>query len=132
MLIGLTVFHALLTNGDPPPRTVCGIAVGSIEVILATIRTLESGRGYTAEAHGATASGADQFVDGTWNGCGGLNRCRFNWTAPSIHLVGVGPVPARRLRSSPDVSIEGVGDESRITRSGVTSNPFISQSNWQG
>ena len=74
MLIGLTMFPALLTNGDPPPLAVCGIAAGPMEVILATIRTLESGGDYTAEAHGASASGAYQFVDGTWNGYGGYNH----------------------------------------------------------
>ena len=42
--------------------------------ILATIRTLESRGDYTAEAAGSTASGAYQFVDGTWNGFGGYDR----------------------------------------------------------
>ena len=42
--------------------------------ILATIRTLESGGNYSAEAAGSTASGAYQFVDGTWNGFGGYAR----------------------------------------------------------
>lgn len=74
MLIGLTMLPAVLANGDPPPLTVCGIAAGPIDVILATIRSLESGGDYTAEAAGATASGAYQFVDGTWDGYGGYNH----------------------------------------------------------
>ena len=39
--------------------------------ILATIRTLESGGDYRAEAARSTASGAYQFVDGTWDDYGG-------------------------------------------------------------
>ena len=74
MLIGLTMLPAVLANGDPPPLTVCGIAAGPIDVILATIRSLESGGDYTAEAGGATASGAYQFVDGTWDGYGGFHH----------------------------------------------------------
>ena len=74
MLIGLTMFPALLTNGDPPRLAVCGIAAGPMAVVLATIRTLESGGNYTAEAQRATASGAYQFVDGTWNGYGGYGH----------------------------------------------------------
>lgn len=42
--------------------------------VLSTIRALESGGDYTAEAAGSTASGAYQFVDGTWNGFGGYDR----------------------------------------------------------
>lgn len=74
MLIGLTMLPAVLANGDPPPLAVCGIAAGPIDVILATIRSLESGGDYTAEAAGATASGAYQFVDGTWNGYGSYDH----------------------------------------------------------
>lgn len=74
MLIGLTMLPVLLSNGDSPPLAVCGIAAGPIEVILNTIRTLESGGDYTAEADGSTASGAYQFVDGTWSGYGGYSH----------------------------------------------------------
>lgn len=74
MLIGLTMLPTVLTNGDPPPVNVCGVPAGPMEVILATIRTLESGGDYTAEAHGSTASGAYQIIDGTWNEYGGYAR----------------------------------------------------------
>ena len=46
----------------------------NLEPILATIRTLESGGDYTAEAQGSSASGAYQFIDGTWNYFGGYAR----------------------------------------------------------
>ncbi|HUF99819.1 MAG TPA: peptidoglycan DD-metalloendopeptidase family protein [Ilumatobacter sp.] len=73
ILIGLTIFPALLANGDPPPITVCGVAAGPTEVILQTIRTLESGGDYTAQARGSTASGAYQFINSTWGGYSGYN-----------------------------------------------------------
>ena len=44
--------------------------------ILATIRTLESGGDYSAEASSSTASGAYQFVDSTWGGYGGYARAK--------------------------------------------------------
>jgi hypothetical protein len=45
-----------------------------LAVILATIRTLESGGDYTAAASSSTASGAYQFLDSTWGGYGGYRR----------------------------------------------------------
>ena len=39
---------------------------GDIAVILKTIRTIESGGDYTAQAPGSTASGAYQYIDATW------------------------------------------------------------------
>jgi hypothetical protein len=45
-----------------------------LAVILATIRTLESGGDYTAAASSSTASGAYQFLDSTWAGYGGYRR----------------------------------------------------------
>jgi hypothetical protein len=43
-------------------------------VILAAIRTIESGDDYTAAAASSTASGAYQFLDSTWDGYGGYQR----------------------------------------------------------
>jgi hypothetical protein len=74
MLVGVTMLPALLANGDPPPLTVCGIHTGPIEIVLGTIRALESGGDYTAQARGSTASGAYQFLDSSWNGYGGFRR----------------------------------------------------------
>jgi murein DD-endopeptidase MepM/ murein hydrolase activator NlpD len=47
-----------------------------LAAILATIRTLESGNNYSAQAATSTASGAYQFVDSTWNGFAGFARAR--------------------------------------------------------
>jgi hypothetical protein len=50
------------------------LAPDSVDPILATIRTLESGGNYAAQAAGSSASGAYQFVDGTCNNYGGYRR----------------------------------------------------------
>jgi hypothetical protein len=74
MLIGVTMLPVLLANGDPPPLTVCGVASGPIDTVLRTIRTLESGGDYTAQASGSTASGAYQFLDSSWGDYRGYHR----------------------------------------------------------
>jgi murein DD-endopeptidase MepM/ murein hydrolase activator NlpD len=75
-LLGVTLLPVLLTNGDPPPPVICSQASGPESVILATIRTLESGGNYEAQSRGASASGAYQMVDGTWNGYGGYTHAK--------------------------------------------------------
>ncbi len=55
------------------PRLVC-LPPGDLGPILATIRSLESGDDYTAEAAGSTASGAYQFIDSTWGNYDGYAR----------------------------------------------------------
>jgi hypothetical protein len=75
-LLGVTMLPVLLTNGDPPPPVICSQASGPEAVILATIRTVESGGDYEAQARGASASGAYQMVDGTWNGYGGYTHAK--------------------------------------------------------
>ena len=67
-LLGVTMLPVLLTNGDPSPPTICSQTAGPLEAVLATIRTLESGGNYQAQAAGASASGAYQMLDSTWNG----------------------------------------------------------------
>jgi hypothetical protein len=74
MLIGVTMLPALLANGDAPPLAVCGIESGPVDIVVGTIRTLESGGNYTAEARSSTASGAYQFLDSSWGGYGGYQR----------------------------------------------------------
>jgi hypothetical protein len=81
LVMALATLPLVLAGGDSSPLPVvsCGIGDGSIETILATIRTLESGGNYTARAKGSTASGAYQFLDSTWNGYGGYSSA---WMAP--------------------------------------------------
>lgn len=79
LIVGLLAFPALFAIGDTPAVTQCGAAGGPVEVVLATIRTLESGGDYTARASGSTASGAYQFLDSSWAGYGGYPRA---WQAP--------------------------------------------------
>lgn len=79
-LVSLAVLPALLTAGGAAPNTGCGTTIGGpAEVIMATIRQLESGGDYTARAPGSSASGAYQFIDETWAGFGGYPRA---WLAP--------------------------------------------------
>jgi hypothetical protein len=73
VLVAVTVFPVLLAGGDTPTTLACG-TTEQIETILATIRTLESGGDYQADAAGSSASGAYQFLDTTWNGYAGYTH----------------------------------------------------------
>lgn len=70
-------FPVLFATGDVA-LTGCGMT-GEVGAVLATIRTLESRSDYTAQASGSSASGAYQFVDGTWANFGGYPQA---WQAP--------------------------------------------------
>jgi hypothetical protein len=59
---------------DCANRSVPSTIPTELGAILATIRQMESGGDYTAQARGSTASGAYQFIDSTWNGYGGYRR----------------------------------------------------------
>ncbi len=67
LLGSVATIPVLLAGGDPPPLLACAPNVASIEQILATIRALESGGDYRAQAAGSTASGAYQFINSTWD-----------------------------------------------------------------
>jgi cell wall-associated NlpC family hydrolase len=54
-----------LAGGGAQPSDLCGIT-GDVGAALATIRQLESGNDYTAQAAKASASGAYQFLDSSW------------------------------------------------------------------
>lgn len=73
LVAALLSFPVLFASGDAPLLP-CGVGGESIEVARLTIRTLESGGDYTAEAAGSTASGAYQFLDSSWAGYGGYPR----------------------------------------------------------
>ncbi len=84
LVVGLLCLPLLLAGGSAaPPATSspCPVQVsgGKLAVVLATIRTLESGGNYTARAAGSSASGAYQFIDTTWAGYGGYAEA---WLAP--------------------------------------------------
>ena len=59
----------------PPTADVAPISA-EMGAILATIRSMESGSDYTAEARLSTASGAYQFLDSSWGGYGGYARAK--------------------------------------------------------
>jgi hypothetical protein len=75
--LGLMMFPVLFASGDGPGGGCTGNA--QIDVVLATIRTVESSGDYTVRSAGSTASGAYQFLDSTWAGFGGYPRA---WEAP--------------------------------------------------
>lgn len=68
----LAPLSLLFTSGGSP-REACRQPVQG-DVVLATIRSIESGGDCAAEAPGSTASGAYQFIDSTWDGYGGYPR----------------------------------------------------------
>jgi hypothetical protein len=80
LLVVLVATPMLLAGGDAPSAcTNGGVNDASIDAILATIRTLESGGDYHARAAGSSASGAYQFIDSTWDSYGGYSSA---WLAP--------------------------------------------------
>jgi hypothetical protein len=59
-------------GAEAPPRpSLASCGVDGTAAILATIRTIESGGRYAIGPNAGGASGAYQFIDGTWNGYGG-------------------------------------------------------------
>jgi len=52
-------------------------ATANIPAILARIKMCESGGSYTAQNPSSSASGAYQFIDGTWAGYGGYSRALY-------------------------------------------------------
>lgn len=75
-LLGVTLLPVLLTNGDQPPLTPCTAGSPETIAILATIRSIESGDNYQAQSRGASASGAYQIIDSTWNNYGGYQHAK--------------------------------------------------------
>jgi hypothetical protein len=76
LVLVVATLPAVLAGGDPPPALTCGTYAGSLPVVLATIRAVESGGNYQAQSPGSSASGAYQFLDTTWNGYGGYTHAK--------------------------------------------------------
>ena len=82
-LAGLLLITALLGGGGVVHPSCAGQTVvvfdGELDQVLLTIRTIESGNSYTAQAAGSSASGAYQFINSTWGNYGGYPEA---WQAP--------------------------------------------------
>jgi hypothetical protein len=91
LVVALLAFPIVFATGDAP-LSPCEPGGGSVDAVLLTIRTLESGGDYTIEASGSTASGAYQFLDSSWAGYGGYQRAADAppavQDAKAIELVG--------------------------------------------
>ena len=74
IVFAVTLLPVVLSSGDAAPAPTCNALSGQMSVLLETIRTLESGGDYAAESQTSSASGAYQFVDGTWAGYGGYQH----------------------------------------------------------
>lgn len=83
-LAGLLLITALLGGGGVVHPSCASQTVvvfdGELDQVLLTIRTIESGNSYTAQAAGSSASGAYQFINPTWGNYGGYPEA---WQAPS-------------------------------------------------
>ena len=82
-LAGLLLITALLGGGGVVHPSCASQTVvvfdGELDQVLLTIRTIESGNSYTAQAAGSSASGAYQFINSTWGNYGGYPEA---WQAP--------------------------------------------------
>jgi hypothetical protein len=74
IVFAVSLLPVVLSSGDTAPPPTCSAVSGHVGVILETIRTVESGGDYKAESRSSSASGAYQFVDGTWASYGGYRR----------------------------------------------------------
>src|SRR5262245_51948684 len=75
-LLALAVLPAIVSGGTDLTGPCTG-GHGDLGVIVATIRHMESGDDYRAQARGSTASGAYAFVDSSWAGYGGYLKARL-------------------------------------------------------
>jgi murein DD-endopeptidase MepM/ murein hydrolase activator NlpD len=89
ILLGVSTLPALVLGGDAPDLETCGRVVdgGQLGVILATIRTVETGGRYDTRITTSTASGAYAFIDSSWRHYGelaGVDVATYTsaWMAP--------------------------------------------------
>lgn len=61
----------------PAPQPQISQHVGNLPAVLIRIRGCESGHNYTAQNPTSSASGAYQFIDGTWANYGGYSRAKY-------------------------------------------------------
>ncbi len=114
------------TAARRPPRT----PAVTRRVILATIRHLESGDDYQAQATGATASGAYQYIDATWRYWAdrvGVDTAQYPqaWMAPATYSRTKSPPPTSP-RSSPPTTTTSTSSPS----SGTTQPPSPIPRSW--
>jgi hypothetical protein len=80
-----TVVGALAQLLPADASATVGLKCGGINPVLATIRKMESGGDYRIRNKYATASGAYQFIDSTWQSLGGSGSAKDAPQDPSAH-----------------------------------------------
>lgn len=83
-MAAMVLMTAVFGGGASAVHPSCGVESvvvfdGELDQVLLTIRTIESGNTYTAQAKGSSASGAYQFINSTWGNYGGYPEA---WQAP--------------------------------------------------
>lgn len=72
----VTTGGSVTANASDAQLEAVMVTQNDVDIVLQTIRFLESSNNYSAAARGSTASGAYQFIDSTWGNYRGFRRAK--------------------------------------------------------